>query len=146
MTSVGTVKWFDGTNRRTKSEDARIHQRLDGYVRTMDQAAPGCRRRVHSAEFKAQAVRALQQPGVSMAAVAMAHGINANLLRRWVHEFANSGAVAGASCIALASRMTSRKNGALSTRCESVAITEDHLRKPELGCYRAPVSHRCLVA
>jgi len=54
----------------------------------MDQAAPGRRRRVHSAEFKAQAVQASQQPGVSMAAVAMAHGINANLLRRWVHETA----------------------------------------------------------
>lgn len=26
------------------------------------------------------------QPGMSMAAVAMAHGINANLLRRWVRE------------------------------------------------------------
>ena len=26
------------------------------------------------------------QPGMSMAAVAMAHGINAKLLRRWVHE------------------------------------------------------------
>jgi len=52
----------------------------------MDQAAPGRRRRIHSAEFKAQAVQAAQQPGVSMAAVAMAHGINANLLRRWVHE------------------------------------------------------------
>ncbi|MDY0748075.1 transposase [Paucibacter sp. R3-3] len=52
----------------------------------MDQAAPGRRRRIHSAEFKAQAVQASQQPGVSMASVAMAHGINANLLRRWVHE------------------------------------------------------------
>ncbi|MEO3715951.1 transposase [Roseateles flavus] len=52
----------------------------------MDQATPGRRRRVHSAEFKAQAVQASQQPGVSMAAVAMANGINANLLRRWVHE------------------------------------------------------------
>ena len=52
----------------------------------MHQAAPGRRRRVHSAEFKAQAVQASQQPGVSMAAVAMAHGINANLLRRWVYE------------------------------------------------------------
>ena len=54
----------------------------------MDQAAPGRRRRVHSVEFKTQAVLASQQPGVSMAAVAMAHGINANLLRRWVHEMA----------------------------------------------------------
>ena len=31
-------------------------------------------------------MQASQQPGVSMAAVAMAHGINANLLRRWGHE------------------------------------------------------------
>lgn len=31
-------------------------------------------------------MQASQQPGVSMVAVAMAHGINANLLRRWVHE------------------------------------------------------------
>jgi transposase len=46
--------------------------------------AAGRRRRKHSDEFKAQAVRACEQPGVSMAAVALAHGINANLLRRWV--------------------------------------------------------------
>lgn len=44
------------------------------------------RRRVHSDEFKANAVAACMQPGISMAAVAMAHGINANLLRRWVRE------------------------------------------------------------
>ncbi|MBS0452419.1 MAG: transposase [Proteobacteria bacterium] len=44
------------------------------------------RRRAHSDEFKADAVAACARPGMSMAAVAMAHGINANLLRRWVHE------------------------------------------------------------
>jgi transposase len=42
------------------------------------------RRRTHSAEFKAKAVAACRQPGVSMAAVALANGLNANLLRRWV--------------------------------------------------------------
>jgi transposase len=47
-------------------------------------AIAGRRRRRHSEEFKAQVVMASRQPGVSMAAVAMAHGINANLLRRWV--------------------------------------------------------------
>jgi transposase-like protein len=50
------------------------------------QAGPRQRRRVHSDAFKAGAVAACAQPGMSMAAVAMAHGINANLLRRWVHE------------------------------------------------------------
>jgi transposase len=42
------------------------------------------RRRRHSTAFKAEAVGACQQPGVSVAAVALARGINANLLRRWV--------------------------------------------------------------
>jgi len=44
------------------------------------------RRRLHSDEFKANAVASCTQPGVSMAAVAMANGVNANLLRRWVRE------------------------------------------------------------
>ena len=44
------------------------------------------RRRIHSAEFKAHIVAACCQPGVSSASVAMANGINANLVRRWVKE------------------------------------------------------------
>ena len=42
------------------------------------------RRRLHSDEFKADAVAECMRPGISIAAVAMAHGVNANLLRRWV--------------------------------------------------------------
>lgn len=44
------------------------------------------RRREHSAEFKAQVVAACSVPGVSNAAVAMAHGVNPNLARRWVRK------------------------------------------------------------
>jgi transposase len=44
------------------------------------------RRREHSAEFKAQVVAACSVPGVSNAAVAMSHGINPNLARRWVRD------------------------------------------------------------
>ena len=44
------------------------------------------RRRRHSVFFKAEAVGACEQPGVSVAAVALARGLNANLLRRWVQE------------------------------------------------------------
>lgn len=44
------------------------------------------RRRHHSVFFKAEAVSACQQPGVSIASVALARGLNANLLRRWVHS------------------------------------------------------------
>lgn len=49
-------------------------------------AADRRRRRKHSAEFKASVIRACKQPGVSMAAVALANGLNANMLRKWMQE------------------------------------------------------------
>jgi transposase-like protein len=52
----------------------------------MEQGLGRRRRRVHSAEFKAEAVAASRRPGVSIAAVALERSINANLLRRWVIE------------------------------------------------------------
>lgn len=42
------------------------------------------RRRRHSAEFKAAVIEECLRPGVSIAAVALAHGLNANMLRKWV--------------------------------------------------------------
>jgi transposase len=61
---------------------------LGGHVSTIPNQPVGGRRRrrVHSAEFKANAVAECMQPGISMAAVAMVNGINANLLRRWVRD------------------------------------------------------------
>jgi transposase-like protein len=43
-------------------------------------------RRRYTEEFKNQAIEACLQPGISMASVALANGLNANLLRRWVTE------------------------------------------------------------
>lgn len=43
-------------------------------------------RRTHALEFKAQVIEACLQPGVSVAGVALANGLNANYLRRWVKE------------------------------------------------------------
>lgn len=44
------------------------------------------RRRTHSPEFKAELIATCQQPGVSLAAIALDHAINPNLLRRWMIE------------------------------------------------------------
>ena len=41
-------------------------------------------RRRHPAEFKRRIVQACQQGGVSIAAVALANGLNANMVRKWV--------------------------------------------------------------
>lgn len=44
-------------------------------------------RRQHSPEFKTEVILACLRPGMSMAAVALAHGLNANMLRSWVREY-----------------------------------------------------------
>lgn len=43
-------------------------------------------RRTHDEEFKAELVSACSERGVSIAGIAMANGINPNLLRRWMRE------------------------------------------------------------
>ena len=45
---------------------------------------PKSKRRVHGAEFKAQVLAECEEPGASVAAVALAHGLNVNLLRKWL--------------------------------------------------------------
>ena len=45
---------------------------------------PNSKRRVHGAEFKAQVLAECEEPGASVAAVALAHGLNVNLLRKWL--------------------------------------------------------------
>ncbi|MGX5652570.1 IS66-like element accessory protein TnpA [Hydrogenophaga borbori] len=50
------------------------------------------RRRRHSDEFKAAVIQECMRPGVSMAAVALAHGLNATMLRKWVTESERKGA------------------------------------------------------
>ena len=44
------------------------------------------RRGRYSNDFKLKLVEACRAPGVSVAAIALANGINANLLRRWIAE------------------------------------------------------------
>lgn len=41
-------------------------------------------RRTYTADYKLAVVRQCSVPGVSVAAIAMARGINANLVRRWI--------------------------------------------------------------
>ena len=54
----------------------------------MSSSDPIRRRRQHAPEFKRSLV-ALCRPGVSISAVALAHGVNANLLRRWINQYLN---------------------------------------------------------
>lgn len=46
--------------------------------------------RRHSEDFKARVIALARQPQASVAAVALANGLNANMLRRWVRESENA--------------------------------------------------------
>lgn len=48
-------------------------------------ATPRKRRRF-TAAFKAKIVEACQQPGASVAGVALEHGLNANLVHKWIRD------------------------------------------------------------
>lgn len=50
------------------------------------QPPAGRQRRRHLPEFRTSVIQACLQPGVSIAAVALANGLNANMLRKWVIE------------------------------------------------------------
>ena len=52
----------------------------------IQQPAAGRRHARYSDEFRRQVVAACQASGVSKAAIALANGLNANMLRRWVVE------------------------------------------------------------
>ena len=61
---------------------------LSGHMDTLnpDQIPRRLVRRRHEPAFKARVVAACRQPGASLSAVALAHGLNANMVRKWVTE------------------------------------------------------------
>lgn len=59
-------------------------------MHTMASEAPVIqpKRRFYSPELKAEVMRECRQSGASVAGVALAHGINANIVHRWLRESA----------------------------------------------------------
>lgn len=51
-------------------------------------------RKSYPKSFKTQVVQECEQPGVSVAAIAMSHGINPNVVRRWIPLFRDQQTVA----------------------------------------------------
>jgi hypothetical protein len=57
-----------------------------GHMDTSQIELPSGRRtrRRHPADFKHGVIQACMQPGVSIAAIALANGLNTNMVRKWV--------------------------------------------------------------
>lgn len=70
------------------SQEHRVHFNSGGHMHTPEIQMPhsGRRRGRYSNDFKRQIIAACLAPGVSTAAIALANGLNANLVRRWVVE------------------------------------------------------------
>ena len=91
------------------------------------------RRRQYSREFKRDAVAACLAPGVSMASVALANGLNANVLRRWVNEHETS------KSIALATTFATKPSDGKSAQPTPVPLPLPAFIPVELGHDSAPV-------
>jgi transposase len=52
----------------------------------MEIQKPSRQRRYHPEEFKRAVIEACCEPGTSVAGIAMANGVNANQVRRWMRE------------------------------------------------------------
>ena len=92
-------------------------------VHTMasDELASIPKRRSYSPELKSQVVTQTQVPGASVAGVALAHGINANIVHRWLRERSGQPQVAQSGFVALS----------LSLAKGKLAPLDDDLAKPE---------------
>jgi transposase-like protein len=71
------------------------------HTMASDALAPIPKRRFYSPELKSQVVAQTQLPGASVAGVALAHGINANIVHRWLRERAGQMAMAQSGFVAL---------------------------------------------
>jgi transposase len=107
---------------------------LGGHVNTSDDGniTGRRRRRKHSAEFKAKVVSACRHPGVSIAAVALANGLNANLLRRWVVVEERSPGKAIETLGAVSARSSVESPTFIPIQLESSAVTAARGIKIEL--------------
>jgi len=65
---------------------------------TMQETLSKPARRRHDPQLKLQVVAACRQPGASVASIAMVHGLNSNMVHRWLRE---QPAAAGAAVPAL---------------------------------------------
>lgn len=94
-------------------------------VDTIGIEKPPRRKRRHSQEFKDELVRACSEPGISVAGIALANGVNANLLRKWM-------GVRGVAVPNLRRRVDSKDPVAHTPEFLPVAITPTVPRQPEI--------------
>ncbi len=96
--------------------------------------------RRHPTEFKSRVIELANQPNTSVAAVALANGLNANMLRRWVREAEI--AVSGPATFAQGSGSEVQTPAFVP-----VAVSDDRPAPATVAqCKTSPMSSPCSVA
>jgi transposase-like protein len=120
---------------------------------TSDTASSGpATRRRYSAEVKAQVMAECDAPGASVAKVAMAHGINANVVHRWRQQARESGSVVPASpasscrCRSPQSRSLSSSTFREDPRCNTDLRRPAQCRSSRRPGTRGPAAARLMFA
>ena len=103
---------------------------------TLSSPAPRRNRR-HAPEFKARVIAACLQPGVSLASVALANGLNANFLRTWVKAYRNQQRLAvGSSSAAARGAVTAMHSAPTLVPVSVQRSSEDSPASIELEIHR----------
>ncbi|MCU0940262.1 MAG: transposase [Burkholderiaceae bacterium] len=95
-------------------------------------------RRVYSPSHKLAIVEQCLQPGVSVAGIALAHGINANLVRKWIVKHrraapeATRASVVPATLLPVAVQAVSPRSAAGTVTARGTIIVEVHGARVEL--------------
>jgi transposase-like protein len=127
------------------AQDDCVHEQIRGHIDTSEigpqdiAAASGRSWRRHSAECKARVIALARQLGTSVAAVALANGLNANMLRRWVHEAAAIGGASKSDATRAAATLTSFMScaeDAFTGRGNSNALFGEGVARTNKGRYR----------
>ncbi len=100
------------------------------------------KRRRHSLEFKRQVVAAANQPGASLAAVALEHQINSNLLHTWRRQLAQRDASTPALSTLLPVTVVPQKMAAVQTAIVDSELTPRAEGAIEIKFPRVTVSVR----
>lgn len=93
------------------------------HTMASDALAPALKRRLYSPELKSQVIAQTQVPGASVAGVAMAHGINANIVHRWLRERAGQAQPAQSGFVAL-----SLPGKGVAAPLDEAALPEQNIR------------------
>lgn len=94
-------------------------------------------RRRYDAASKARLVAACHEPGVSVSRLALEHGINANLLRRWIKEAKETGTLPSSSASAFIPVVAADCSLSVQSRLMETPSPrgEERLAKPESTCH-----------